>query len=301
MNKPIEDLIWKAGLRRGLRPATIKTYVYTVGKFLRCYHLEPHRVTKAAIENHLLRLIKEGRAGSTVNVHLQALCFFFREVLGKRLFIGLPPIRLRKRLPECLSQEEMSRFLAAITNLKHRLILIFTYGSGFRVSEVIGLKVKDLDLKAGYGWIRDGKGGKDRMFIIPEKLKAELREWIAAHGLQPDDWLFPGYKQQHYSDSSVREIVEKAARAAGLSMHHSKPITPHTLRHSFATHLLENGYSLMEVNKLLGHSRLETTMVYAHLADVKLTRVQSPYDALVMGGEAPAGSASGKERRGTLP
>jgi len=114
------------------------------------------------------------------------------------------------------------------------------------------------------------------MFIIPEKLKAELQKWIAFHQLKAEDWLFLGYKNQHYSDSSVREIVEKAKIKAGIG----KKVTPHTLRHSFATHLLENGYSLIEVKELLGHGRIETTMRYIHIARPKLASVQSPYDSL---------------------
>ncbi len=272
----VDDLIWRAGLRRGLRAETIKTYNYAVGKFLRTYHLEPHQVTKQHIEQYLVQLIKWGRAGSTINVCLQALQFFYRNVLGKRILITFPPLRIPRRLPECLSQEEMERFFAAVTGSKHRLITIFTYGSGFRVGEAVNLKVEDLDLTAGVGWIRNGKGGKDRLFIIPERLQASLREWIASHQLKREDWLFSGYQQQHYSDSAVRKIVQQTTIKAGIN----KKVTPHTLRHSFATHLLENGYSIIEVKELLGHSRLETTMAYAHLARPVLTRIRSPYDTL---------------------
>ncbi len=270
------DLIWEAALRQGLRPKTIKTYVYSVEKFLRLYKKQPHQITKNDVERYLIQLIKWNRAGSTINVHLHALSFFFQHVLGKRLLLSIPPVRTRKRFPECLSQQEMAAFLEAIGNSRHKLIAIFTYGSGFRVSEVVSLKVRDIDLETGFGWIRDGKGGKDRMFIIPQRLKDDLRLWIGKNGLQKHDWLFPGYKNKHYTESSVREIVKQARLKAGIS----KKVTPHTLRHSFATHLLENGYSLLEVNKLLGHSRIETTMVYTHLARPILTRVKSPYDSL---------------------
>ncbi len=272
----IADVLWDAGLRRGLRPKTIKAYVYSVDKFLRTYQKLPHQITKQDIEQHLFQLIRWNRSGSTINLHLHALKFFYEQVLGKRLFIAILPIRTRKRLPEYLTQEEIVRFFAVIINSKHRLIVIFTYGSGFRVSEVVSLRVKDLDLETGFGWIRNGKGGKDRMFIIPQRLKQDLQEWITHNQLKPEDWLFPGYKNFHYSDGSVREIVKLACQKAGISKH----ITPHTLRHSFATHLLEKGYSLMEVNKLLGHSRMETTMVYTHLANPTWTRVKSPYDSL---------------------
>ncbi len=275
----ISELIQREGLRRGLRAETIKTYAYAVGKFLRTYHKQPQEVTKADIENHLIQLIRQNRSGSTINVHLHALRFFYEKVLGKLLTVNLPSIKVRKRLPECLTQEEMSRFLGALGNTKHRLILILTYGSGFRVSEVVNLKVKDFDFQAGHGWVRNGKGGKDRLFVIPDKLKEELQRWISSQNLGLEDWLFSGYNHNHYTDSSVRKILEEARVAAGLPKH----ITPHSLRHSFATHLLENGYSLIEVKELLGHSRLETTMIYAHTAHPKLTAVRSPYDCLENG------------------
>lgn len=183
----ISELIQREGLRRGLRAETIKTYSYAVGKFLRTYRKQPHEITKADIENHLIQLIRQNRSGSTINVHLHALRFFYENVLGKPLTVNLPSIKVRKRLPECLTQEEMSRFLGTLENTKHKLILIFTYGSGFRVSEIISLKVKDLDFSAGYGWIRNGKGGKDRLFVIPDKLSQELQDWIRSQNLGPDD------------------------------------------------------------------------------------------------------------------
>lgn len=270
------DLIWKAGLRKGLRAETIKTYAYSVDKFLRIYKKEPHIVTKRDVEDYIIQLIKKDRSGNTINVHLHALKFFFWEVLGKKLMVAIPPLPPLKRLPECLTQEETMRLFESITHSKHWLIIALTYGSGFRVSEATSLKVKDLNLETGFGLVRNGKGGKERMFIIPEMLNQKLRDWIVSNKLEPEDWLFLGYKNQHYSNSSVRVIVEQARLNAGISRH----ITPHSLRHSFATHLLENGYSLIEVNKLLGHSRLETTMKYTHLANPKLTRVKSPLDSL---------------------
>lgn len=272
----VSSLIRDAGLRKGLRAETINTYIYAVQKFLRVTHLEPHQVKKTDIENFIQQLIRWNRSGNTINVYLHALHFFYTTVFGRNILINVPFLNIRKRLPEFLTQEETRCFFAAIPNPMHRLMLIFTYGAGFRVSEMTSLKVKDLDFKSGYGFIRDGKGGKDRMFIIPQKLKEELQELIKRENLQPGDWLFRGYNNNHYSDSSIRIIVKNTLRMAKIS----KKITPHSLRHSFATHLLENGYSLFEVNKLLGHSRLETTMIYTHLANPKLCNVKSPYDTL---------------------
>tara|TARA_Y100000310_G_scaffold314476_2_gene363870 strand:- start:385 stop:1248 length:864 start_codon:yes stop_codon:yes gene_type:complete len=272
----VDQLILKEGLRRGLRAETIKTYTYAVNKFLRIYHKEPQEITKKNICGYVDQLIKWNRAGSTINVHLHALTFFYRNVLGKKIMADIPFSKNRKRLPECLSQSEVIKLLGVIDNPKHKLMIIFTYGSGFRVSELVNLKVKDLELSQEQGWIRNGKGGKDRLFVIPERLKVSLRTWIKENNLKAEDWLFPGNKKSHYSDSSIREIIKIACKKAGIM----KNITPHTLRHSFATHLLEQGYSLIEVNKLLGHSRLETTLIYTHMVSPKLCNVTSPYDSL---------------------
>ncbi len=272
----IEDLLWEAGLRKGLRPQTIKTYIYTITKFLRTIRKEPHQVTKVDIEKFMQSLIKWNRSGSTMNVYLHSLSFFYSNILGKKLLLNIPLVHTRKRLPEFLTQEEIGYFFKAINNPKHQLMIILTYGAGLRVSETISLKVKDLNFLSGYGLVCDGKGGKDRMFIIPEKIKEHLNNLINKNNLQPDDWLFSGYNNQHYSNSSIRAIVENARKKANIT----KNITPHSLRHSFATHLLENGYSLFELNKLLGHSRIETTMIYTHLANPKLCNVKSPFDTL---------------------
>lgn len=272
----VAELIIREGLRKGLRIETIKTYRYTVEKFLRIYKKEPHQVTKDDIERHILQLIRWNRAGSTINVHVHALRFFYEKILGKRLTMNIPIMKVRKRLPEYLSQGEIQRFFAVIKNSKHKLIVMFSYGSGFRVSEIIKLKVEDIDLTSGHGKIRDGKGGKDRIFIIPDKLKKTINNWIKQNKLKSTDWLFSGYNDKHYSDSSVQQIVKKACEKAGIS----KKISPHSLRHSFATHLLENGYSLFEVKELLGHSRLETTKVYSHISYPKLVNVKSPLDTL---------------------
>ena len=272
----VNRLIQQEGLKRGLRVETIRTYCYAVGKFLRIYKKSPFKITKQDIEQYILQLIRWNRSGSTVNVHLHALRFFYEKVLGKRLMVNIPPMRLRKRLPEFLTKEEILRLFNVIVNSKHKLLIMFSYASGFRVSEIVRLKVKDVDLNSGYGWIRDGKGGKDRMFIIPDNLKKELCDWIKTNELKAESWLFFGYKNQHYSESSIRKIVEDARKKSRIG----KNISPHSLRHSFATHLLENGYSLMDVQSLLGHSRIETTMVYTHLANPKLTNVKSPLDEL---------------------
>jgi integrase/recombinase XerD len=148
------------------------------------------------------------------------------------------------------------------------------YSSGLRIGELLNLKVKDLNLSEGYGWVRNGKGGKDRPFIIAHSLKEELRSYL--QDKNPESWLFLGWNRSPYDSSSVREILKKASRKAGLS----KKAYPHMLRHSFATHLIQNGYSPLEVQPLLGHNDVNTTMIYLHLAAANLLNVRSPLDGL---------------------
>ena len=151
------------------------------------------------------------------------------------------------------------------------------YGAGLRVSELVNLKITDLDLENNYGWVRRGKGNKDRLFIIPESLKQELVSYI---GNCKEEWLFGSYKG-HMSVRSVQEILRKAAKEAGIK----KKISPHTFRHSYATHLIEDGYDLTTVQVLLGHSKIDTTMVYVHIAKPKMLNVRSPLDSLPRGGK----------------
>lgn len=274
--KVISEIIRKEGLRRGLRQQTIKTYISVLDKFFRTYKKAPHEVTKKDIEKHLLRLLENNKSGNTVNVHLNALKFLYEKVLKKKLTVNIHFTKTRKSLPTFLTQEEIIHFFDCIKNRKHKLMITLLYSAGLRVSELVNLKVKDLQMNNSYGMVKNGKGGKDRFFIIAEKLVEELGDWILRNKFGPENYLFTGYGNSRYSTQSVRAIIKNASRKAGFS----KNVHPHTLRHSFATHLIENGYSVMELQPLLGHSKLETTMIYTHLASPKLMNIKSPLDKL---------------------
>ena len=273
MNVP--ELITKVALRRGLSPHTIKTYCHCVERFFRYYPKEPHQVTKKEIEQFIDSLLAKKSPGNTINVYLNAIKFFYEQVLNKKLTLNIKFSKQSQRLPEFLTQEETKSLLEQIENPKHHLIISLLYSTGFRVSEVINLKVKDLQLEQNYGWVRQGKGRKDRPFIIAQNLKGKIQEWIKF--LSPEDYLFTGVHGQ-YSAASIREILKQAKKKAKLT----KNVHPHTLRHSFATHLLENGYTVTDLQPLLGHSKIETTLIYTHLAKPKLLNIQSPYDALLL-------------------
>ncbi len=237
------EQLQKEAQRRGLSPRTITTYAYGINKFLRNFrHKELKAITKEDVKLYLDRFLG---CPNTLNVNLNAIKFFFEQVLRRKLTLNIRFSKTRKRLPEFLTKEETISFLNAITNLKHELMIKLLYGTGMRVSELVNLKVKDLDFEHNYGWVRQGKGRKDRLFIIP-------------------------------SVSSIRAIVKQAKKDANLK----KNVHPHTLRHSFATHLIQNGYTVTEVQPLLGHSRLETTMIYVHMASPNMLNVKSPLDGL---------------------
>jgi len=276
INMDVAGLITKEGWRLGRSPRTIKTYIYVVEKFLRTYHKEPHQVTKRDIENHLLRLQERNSSGNTMNVHLNALKFFYERVLKKKLTVNIEFAKVRKSLPTVLSKEETSALFSAISNPKQQLMVKLLYASGMRVSELASLRVRDLEFNNNYGWVRNGKGGKDRLFIIAKKLKNEILARISQNKLHSADWLFPGYNSNHISPSSIRTIIKTASLKAGIS----KNVHPHTLRHSFATHLIENGYAVTEVQPLLGHGSINTTMIYLHIASPQLLKVESPLDSL---------------------
>jgi len=269
----ISQLIEQEAKRQGLSPKTIKTYQFCVNRFLG--NKDPKKITKQEIHQFIDKLI-EKKSGSTVNVYLNALKFFYEQVLKKNLTINIRFTKQRKRLPEFLTQEETTRLFSAINNKKHQLLIKTLYASGMRVSELVNLKVKDFQFDKDYGWVRQGKGGKDRMFIVAQKLKRELLGWIAENKLNYDNWLFPGRGYYHISVQSIQLILKKAAKEAGIK----KNIHPHTLRHSFATHLLENGYAVKDVQPLLGHSSPNTTMIYLHLAAPQLLKIKSPLDLL---------------------
>ncbi len=265
----------KEGLRRGLSPRTIKTYAYCTNQFLRTvHHKELKDITTLNIKEYLDRFLA---CGNTYNVHLNALKFLFGEVLHRKLILKVRFHKQAKKLPEFLEKEEAMRLFATINNQKHRLMMELMYGAGLRVSELVHLKVKDLMLEKKYGWVRQGKGNKDRPFIIPSCLMEKISSLIQENGLVAEHWLFCSNRHQNYSTSSIREIIKQARNRCKSH----KNIHPHTLRHSFATHVIQNGYNALELQPLLGHSQVQTTLQYVHLAAPNMLHVESPLDGLI--------------------
>jgi site-specific recombinase XerD len=169
---------------------------------------------------------------------------------------------------------EVKKLMAGVTNLKHRCIIKLLYGSGLRLSELLHLKLTDIDSKSMIIHIRKSKGNKDRVVMLSNSLLDELRVYFIHY--KPTDFLFEGQSGGMYSEKSVQVIVKNAASKAGIN----KQVTPHTLRHSFATHLLEAGTDIRFIQQLLGHSSIKTTEIYTHITDVMKSKIKSPLDSL---------------------
>jgi len=269
------ELIKKECLRRGYSIRTIKTYCFCVKRFLKRCHKEPKRITKKDIQDFIDLLIDKKLSGNTVNIHINSLKFLFQEILHKRLLFRIKHSKVPKQLPTVLTKDETIRLIEAVENPKHRLMVELMYSSGLRLGELLNLKVRDIEFSMDYGWIRKGKGNKDRAFILAKSLKRRLKQHISENRLSYASFIFFG-RNGALSQRTVQAIVKKAARKAGIK----KNVHPHTLRHSFATHLIENRYARETVQILLGHQSLDTTKMYIHIASPTILNVDSPLDTL---------------------
>ncbi len=268
------NLIRKEGFRRKLSINTIKSYCYHVKRFLEYIDKEPRRITKQDVKDYLYKVVDEGKSSSTVNLCLSSIKFMMMEILFKTWKLDIKYAKKPKSLPVFLTKKQAKQLLEVIDNKKHWLMIALLYSAGLRRSELIKLKVKDLELDYNYGWVRKGKGNKDRMFIIARKLKPVLEKWMT--NLDHNDYLFPGNKGSHISKESLYRIVKKYSVKARIK----KNIYPHVLRHSFTTHMIEAGYDITIVQRLLGHNSLEATERYIHTAIPRKLSLESPFDSL---------------------
>jgi len=263
-------------LRRRYSLQTIKSYSFCIKQFLKFCHKEPRKFTKSDVKNYLNKLSGKGRSGSTMNVNLQALKFMMENILNKRrYFYNIKYSKTPRKFPTVLNKDEVIGLINAIENDKHKLMIKLIYSAGLRVSELLNLKIENLDLINNFGYIRSGKGNKDRLFIIADSLKQEVFNYIIKNKLEKDSFLFKSYNGR-MSSRTIQEILKKATKNANIN----KRVHPHALRHSFATHLIENNYSISEVQSLLGHKSPETTMIYVHMISPKFLSVKSPWDDL---------------------
>lgn len=218
----------------------------------------------------LLLKIDARRSSSTVNVYLNSMLFLYREVLKVVGKVDLKFGRREQRLPVVLSHSEVVKMLEGTANFKHRVMLAMAYGAGLRVSEVVNLRVRDVDFEGRLITVRQGKGNKDRVTILPEKVVGDVRKLII--GRDAGDFVFGSNRGGRLSTRSAQKVFEQALGRAGIGV----AATFHSLRHSFATHLLERGVDVRYVQELLGHSNIRTTQRYTHVSRKAIGGIESP-------------------------
>lgn len=262
---------------KGLTPRTQKIYLREVRNYAKYFGKSPEELGEKELREYLLYLLNERKlAKGTYRFYYQGLKFLYKHTLKREDVVEkIRCPRGKKKLPVVLDLAEIKTLLTVMENLKHRAILMITYSAGLRISETARLKVSDIDSKRMMVRVQQGKGGKDRYSILSKTALECLRQYWRAY--RPKEWLFEGQKEgTHICISSIRQIFLEAKKRAGIT----KPISPHTLRHSFATHLIEAGTSLHHVQLLLGHRSPATTTVYLHVSRMNLAQVTSPLDSI---------------------
>ena len=267
---------------RKLAPKTQAAYIRAVKRFALFLGNAPDTATVEDLRRFQLHLVDQGTSPITLNATITALKFFFDVTIDRRELVGkMHPVRVPHKLPVVLSREEVGRLIAASENLKHQTALSVAYGAGLRAGEVVALKVGDIDSERMTLRIEQGKGSKDRYAMLSPVLLERLRTWwrvARAQGKMLDGgWLFPGLNPiDPLSTRQLNRAVREAAYAARIDKH----VSMHTLRHSFATHLLEQKVDIRVIQVLLGHKKLETTALYAQVATDVLREVVSPLETL---------------------
>jgi site-specific recombinase XerD len=282
---PLRKQMIEALELRGSSPKTVRLYVECVARFAWHFGKSPAQLGEKELRTYLLYLLHERKvAWGTYTQALAALRFLYRWVLESGDIVqDIRAPRPERRLPVVLSFEEVHRFFAAIPSFKYRTLLMFVYAAGLRISEAANVRVADIDSQRMVIRVVQGKRKKDRYTVLSPLLLQMLRHyWWAA---RPKDYLFPSRgKTGVVRSSSVQHACVEARAAAGLS----KEVTPHTLRHSFATHLLEAGTDLRIIQELLGHASPRTTAIYTHVSTKLISQIPSPLDLLVASHAAKA-------------
>ena len=232
-------------------------------------------IDEEMIRKYLQNLVHEGRSDSYINQSLNAIKFYYEIVEGMpNRFYSIERPQKKKSLPKVLSIQEVQAILSNTNNIKHKCILSLLYSAGLRRQELLNLKIEDIDSNRMVILVKSGKGFKDRLTILSEQVLEDLRMYYKQW--KPKTYLFEGKEGVPYSPESVRKILLRAAQKSGIR----KAVTPHMLRHSFATHLLENGTDLRYIQTLLGHGSSKTTEIYTHVAINRIQEIKSPIDFL---------------------
>ena len=249
---------------------TIKSYIYGLGKYFTFKKNNFGSLDIDNIKDFLLFSEKQGVSAQTRNLFLNAIKFFYRNVVKTNERIDIRSAKKNMSLPIVLSKNEIKKILEVTKNTKHRLLLLLAYGAGLRVSEVINLKVKDIDMAELTVHIKQAKGKKDRITVFPEKLLSDIQNLIA--GKDKNDYVFPSERGGKLTTRTAQKIFENASKGAAIK----KDATFHSLRHSFATHLLENGVDVRYIQELLGHQNIRTTQRYTQVTNPSIRKIRSP-------------------------
>ncbi|MBI2575286.1 tyrosine-type recombinase/integrase [Candidatus Woesearchaeota archaeon] len=265
---------------RNFSPRTIKAYLFYNQKLLAHCNKPPEQVTEDDVKGYLAYMMADRKAAPSSTALIKAALKFHYDDILKKGIVSFKPPRTERKLPAVLTKEEVKKLIESAQTKKSRLILEMLYSSGLRLSECLNMKAKDMEIKEKIGWVRHGKGGKDRPIILAEHLIEDIEQYLSKK--EPEDCLFTNKEGRQLSARNVQKIVKTAARRAGIS----KKVSPHTLRHSFATHLLDSGTDLRRIQELLGHSNLQTTQIYTKVSTEELKKVKSPLDQIDVGENA---------------
>jgi integrase/recombinase XerD len=273
--------------RRNYSPRTVRNYVAAVARTAKHFNRSPDLLTRDQLRDFQLHLIAQSLCWSSFNLIACALRFFYRHALDRPDFVPFVVHAKQPRtLPVVLGPEDVRRLLDAVPPGRNRLMLRIAYGCGLRVSELTHLRVADIDGQRNVLWVRHGKGNKDRGVPLPAILLDELRNYWREH--RPSNWLFAGPSGRSLHVMTVQRSIQQARRVAGFRQR----VTVHTLRHCYATHLLEAGTDLPTLQRLLGHSCLSSTLLYLHLRADRLPHIQSPLELLGQSGTSPVNGAT---------
>ena len=255
---------------RRYSPKTIDAYLACVTNYLKAKKVDFEVVDIDHIKSYILSKVDEGKSSQTTNQNLQAINFYCLNVLNYRGRIDIRFAKTASKLPIVLSRDEIQEILSVIDNEKHRLIVALAYSGGLRVSEIINLRVGDVSVAELVIHIKGAKGNKDRITIISKRLVTDIEKIVS--NKKNDDYVFASERGGRLTERTAQKIFETALKKAGVK----KAATFHSLRHSFATHLLENGTDVRYVQELLGHANIRTTQIYTKVTNPSLRRIESP-------------------------
>ncbi len=249
---------------------TIQAYIICIQQYLNYKKTDYNKIDEENIKDYLLKLQDSGKSSQTINLHLNSIKYLYREVFKNNQKITIKFAKRSQKLPVVLSRQEIKTIIDSVQNQKHKFIIALSYGAGLRLSETQNLKVGDIDINQKIIHIKNAKGKKDRISLLPEKIIVDLKKVIAYKG--KNDLLFESERGGKLSIRTLEKIFENALKKSRVF----KNATFHSLRHSFATHLLENGVDVRYVQELLGHANIRTTQIYTHVTNPSIKNIKSP-------------------------